>query len=163
MDLITFSFIKDIMNTVIEAKIEDKEEYLNIKATVIQDNINSNVKLYDRANKIPKKVATPFPPLNFSHIGKICPRKTSNADNWINSGKNCLVIITAIYPLRISRIRVEKAKYLFPALRTLVAPIFPDPTSLISLPLKVLVKIKPKGIDPHKYEKTATKKISIST
>ena len=50
--LITFSFIKDITNTVIEAKIEDKEEYLNIKATVIQVNINSNVKLYDRANKI---------------------------------------------------------------------------------------------------------------
>ena len=31
--------------------------------------------------KSPKKVATPFPPLNFSHIGKRCPRKTSNADN----------------------------------------------------------------------------------
>ena len=43
--LITFSFIKDITNTVREAKIEDKEEYLNIKATVIQVNINSNVKL----------------------------------------------------------------------------------------------------------------------
>ena len=55
------------------------------------------------------------------------------------------------------------AKYLFPVLRTLVAPMFPDPTSLISLPLKALVKIKPKGIDPQKYEKTATKKISIST
>ena len=163
MDLITFSFIKDITNTVIEAKIEDKDEYLNIKATVIQDNINNKVKLYDKANKIPKKVATPFPPLNFSHIGKICPRKTSNADNCNNSGKNCLVIITAIYPLRISRIRVAMAKYLFPVLRTLVAPMFPDPTSLISLPLKALVKIKPKGIDPQKYEKTPTKKISIST
>ena len=81
MTLITFSFIKDITNTVIEAKIEDREEYLNIKATVIQVNINSNVKLYDRANKIPIKVATPFPPLNFNHIGKRCPRKTSNADN----------------------------------------------------------------------------------
>jgi hypothetical protein len=40
---------------------------------------------------------------------------------------------------------------------------FPDPTFLISLPLKALVKIKPKGIDPQKYENTATKKISIST
>ena len=79
--MIIFSFMKAIANTVIEAKIEDKEEYLNIKATVIQVNINSNVKLYDRANKIPIKVATPFPPLNFNHIGKRCPRKTSNADN----------------------------------------------------------------------------------
>ena len=163
MAVIIFSFMKAIVNTVIEAKIEDKEEYLNIKATVIQVNINSNVKLYDRANKTPIKVATPFPPLNFSHIGKICPRKTSNADNWINSGKNCLVIITAIYPLRISRIRVEKAKYLFPVLRTLVAPMFPDPTSLISFPQKVLVKINPKGIEPQRYEKTARKKISIIT
>ena len=81
MAVIIFSFMKAIVNTVIEAKIEDKEEYLNIKATVIQVNINSNVKLYDRANKTPIKVATPFPPLNFSHIGKMCPRKTSNADN----------------------------------------------------------------------------------
>ena len=79
--MIIFSFMKAIANTVIEAKIEDKEEYLNIKATVIQVNINSNVKLYDRTNKTPIKVATPFPPLNFNHIGKMCPRKTSNADN----------------------------------------------------------------------------------
>jgi len=52
---------------------------------------------------------------------------------------------------------------LFPVLRTLVAPIFLDPMLLISLPLKNLVKIKPKGIDPQKYEKIVTKKISIST
>ena len=66
--------------------------------------------------------------------------------------------MTAIYPFNISRIRVESAKYLFPVLRTLVAPIFPDPMLLISLLPKALVKIKPKGIDPQKYEKTATKK-----
>jgi hypothetical protein len=44
-----------------------------------------------------------------------------------------------------------------------VAPIFLDPMLLISLPLKNLVKIKPKGIDPQKYEKIVTKKISITT
>ena len=59
--------------------------------------------------------------------------------------------------------RVAKAKYLFPVLRTLVAPIFLDPMFLISLPLKNLVKIKPKGTDPQKYEKIATKKVSINT
>ena len=42
--LITFSFIKDITNTVREAKIEDKEEYLNIRVVLIQVNIKSNVK-----------------------------------------------------------------------------------------------------------------------
>ena len=84
--LIAFSFIKDITNTVNVAKIEDKEEYLKIKVIVIQVNINNNVKLLDNANKIPKKVATPFPPLNFSHIGKRWPRKTINADKSIDSG-----------------------------------------------------------------------------
>ena len=34
------SLIKVIMNTVIEANIEDKEEYLNIKDTSNQVNIN---------------------------------------------------------------------------------------------------------------------------
>ena len=59
--------------------------------------------LYDNANKIPKKVATPFPPLNFNQIGKRCPRKTNKADNCNNSGKNCLVIKTGIYPFNISK------------------------------------------------------------
>ena len=40
---VTFSVIKEIINTVKEEKIEDKEEYLNIKATVIQVNINSKL------------------------------------------------------------------------------------------------------------------------
>ena len=57
--------------------------------------------------------------------------------------------------------RVRKAKYLFPDLSTLVAPMFPEPIFLMSFLLKILVKIRPKGIDPQKYEKTATKIISI--
>ena len=41
---------------------------------------------------------------------------------------------------------------LLPALKAFVAPIFPEPIFLISLPIKVLVKISPKGIEPNKYE-----------
>ena len=67
---VTFSVIKVIINTVKEEKIDDNEEYLKIKETVNQVKINNAVNPYDNANKIPKKVATPFPPLNFSHIGK---------------------------------------------------------------------------------------------
>jgi len=52
---------------------------------------------------------------------------------------------------------------LFPVLRTLVAPMFPEPISLMSCLLKILVKIRPKGIDPQKYEKTTTKTISINS
>ena len=109
------------------------------------------------ASKIPKKVATPFPPLNFNQIGNRCPRKANNADNCNSSGKKCLVNKTGIYPFNISNKRVVKAKYLFPVLRTLVAPTFPEPISLISCPIKILVKIKAKGIDPQKYDKKATK------
>ena len=32
----------------------------------------------EKDNKIPKNTATPFPPLNFNQIGKICPTKTKN-------------------------------------------------------------------------------------
>ena len=38
---VTFSVIKEIINTVKEEKIEDKEEYLNIKETVNQVKINN--------------------------------------------------------------------------------------------------------------------------
>ena len=62
---------------------------------------------------------------------------------------------------KISIKRVIAAKSLLPVLRTLVAPIFPDPVFLTSCPVKILVKIKPNGIDPHKYEKEITKIISI--
>ena len=44
-------------------------------------------------------------------------------------------------PLIASKNNVATAKYLFPALRTLVAPIFPEPIDLISFPLNNLVRI----------------------
>ena len=57
--------------------------------------------------------------------------------------------------------RVEIAKYLLPDRKTFVAPILPDPIFLISFPLKNLVIINPKGIEPLKYDNKPTNKISI--
>ena len=63
--------------------------------------------------------------------------------------------------LRISKIKVVYPMILFPVLRAFVAPIFPEPISLISFFKKIFVNIKPNGIDPIRYEIIPTIKISI--
>ena len=52
---------------------------------------------------------------------------------------------------------------LFPVLNTLVAPIFFEPTVLMSFFRKNWVNINPKGIEPKIYEKRNTRKISNVT
>ena len=51
-------------------------------------------------------------------------------------------------PLKISKQRTMNAKNLFPVLKTLVAPTFPEPTFLISPKPNNFVKINAKGNDP---------------
>ena len=51
--------------------------------------------------------------------------------------------------------------YLFPVLKAFVAPILPDPTSLISFLRIIFVRIKPNGIDPIKYDINIIKECSI--
>ena len=60
------------------------------------------------------------------------------------------MIINANDPLKISKKRVIAAASLLPVLNTLVAPIFPDPISLISPRLKSFVINNPNGILPIK-------------
>ena len=60
-----------------------------------------------------------------------------------------------------SKNNVEKPISLFPVLKALVAPILPEPIFVISFFKKSLVKRKPKGIDPIKYEMVTKKKYSI--
>ena len=74
------SLTEFITSTVKEENIEDIEEYLNINSITIHVIINNKNNWIDNAPNTPKYVATPFPPLNFSHIGKICPKKTTRAD-----------------------------------------------------------------------------------
>ena len=50
--------------------------------TKIQDIINIVGRMKFIENKIPIKVATPFPPLNLSHTGYKCPKKTIKADKY---------------------------------------------------------------------------------
>ena len=96
IDLRAVSLSKDTTNTVKDANIEDREEYLNIRETVNQVNINKKLNWIDKANKIPRYVATPLPPLNFNQTGKTCPKKANRHDNWISPGKYCCAIITGI-------------------------------------------------------------------
>ena len=70
--------------------------------------------------------------------------------NWINSGKYFSEIIIGIYPLNTSSKSVKRAKILFPVLRTLVAPILPEPTYLTAIFPKNFVNKRPNGIEPLK-------------
>ena len=80
MDFKAVSLTKDTIKTVNDPNIEDKEEYLNIRETTNQEKINKKLNWSDKANNIPRYVATPFPPLNLSQIGKRCP-KNANIDD----------------------------------------------------------------------------------
>ena len=55
-----------------------------------------------------------------------------------------------ITAFKISNVKVKYPIVLFPVLKTFVAPMFPEPTFLISFFKKIFVNIKPKGIDPKK-------------
>ena len=55
-----------------------------------------------------------------------------------------------ITALKMSKNNVAYPIDLFPVLKAFVAPIFPEPISLMSFLTKNLVNIYPKGIDPSK-------------
>ena len=61
----------EIKNIIKADKIEERDEYLIIKDIKIQEIQNINPNFDDKTNTIPKKVATPFPPLNFNQTGNI--------------------------------------------------------------------------------------------
>ncbi|MEY3811481.1 MAG: hypothetical protein RIT11_563 [Pseudomonadota bacterium] len=57
---------------------------------------------------------------------------------------SCVIVNKTVkVPLSPSRRRVSAAIYLFPVLKTLVAPMFPDPTFLISPKPANFVRINP--------------------
>ena len=147
---ITLSLINDTIKTVRDENIDDNDEYLNINETINQVKINSKLNLKDKANKIPKYVATPLPPLNLSQIGKMWPRKHNKEEICEYSGKNLSVNMTGIKPFNMSKIRVKRAKNFLPVLKTFVAPILPEPIFLTSSPENILVNKSPNGIEPLK-------------
>ncbi len=99
----------------------------------------------------PKKVATPFPPWNLSHRGKQCPTTQAIATKGAAEGRIIKVIATGIVPFRISAIRVMSARRGVVVLRTLVAPMLPEPFWRISSLPVICVRRSPKGILPKRY------------
>ena len=61
-----------------EAANDDKDENFESAKTSNQVIIKINPKLIFKANKIPKYVATPLPPLNFSQTGNTWPKKAQS-------------------------------------------------------------------------------------
>ena len=62
---------------------EDKEEYLDKYKTIIQHMTKINPNEIENAKSTPRYTAIPFPPLNLSHMGKICPRKQERAERYM--------------------------------------------------------------------------------
>ena len=62
------------------------------------------------------------------------------------------------YPFVASSNKVNTARVFLPVLKTFVAPIFPEPIFLMSFFKKNLIIIRPKGIEPSKYEYINTSK-----
>ena len=77
----------EIINIINDEMIDDKEEYLVIKAISTQDKQKINPSLSDKISSIPRYVATPLPPLNFNQTGNICPRNTARLDKKIKFEK----------------------------------------------------------------------------
>ena len=129
---------------------EDKEEYLNIKKITNQIIPNDIPRYKLIQQSIPTYVATPFPPLNFNHIGKTCPKKTAIEDVSKYSEKLNFIIKSKITALLISRTKVLYPINLLPVLSAFVAPMLPDPILRISFFKKIFVSKNPNGIDPIK-------------
>ena len=78
------------------AKIAEREEYLVIIAVNSHtSNTPADIKGLT-TNMVPKPVATPFPPLNFSQIGKICPKTVHMPANRLKL-ISILAITTLLY------------------------------------------------------------------
>ena len=95
-DFNAVSLINETIKTVKLENIDDTDEYLKISETTTQVKIKSKLNWIDKANSTPRYVATPFPPLKFSHTGNKCPKKTIRHDNGNNSGKYLSVMVTAM-------------------------------------------------------------------
>ena len=75
----------------------------------------------------------PFPPLNLSQIGKMCPI-IENIPQSIAKFKSYKQIINKVgnSDLQKSKNKTANANFLFPVRKTFFVPIFPDPIFLIS-------------------------------
>ena len=110
---------------------------------------------------MPTYVATPLPPLNFNHTGKTWPRNIDNEDKNINSEKLNLIISNGITVFKKSNNNVVYPINLFPVRKTFVAPVLPEPISLISCFKNIFVNKNPNGIEPIVYDIKSIRTSSI--
>ena len=109
-----------------------------------------------KAAAAPALVATPLPPLNLSHTGKLWPTTAAMAESTAVTGpaaSRCIPRATGAYPFAKSS-RKASTPNTGPHVRsTLVAPMLPLPSFLTSLPA-ANPSSRPNGIEPRRYAPT---------
>ena len=104
------------------------DEYLNKKAITSHVKMHISPTIQSIASNVAMPVATPLPPLNFSHGGKQCPRTAASPQIAARSAFAIRPMIsTASPPFSASASKVATASPFRPVLSTFVAPIFPEP------------------------------------
>ena len=124
---------------------------------MIANTINAyNVDAGDKANTTPNSVATPLPPLNFAKTGNMCPVTANSPKIILVSSGYCVSIpnneynFTAKNPFKESIIKTIMAALNPNNLNVFVAPAFPLPCSLMSIPLYNLPAITAVGMEPKR-------------
>ena len=134
-----------------------REEVLYFKATINQTNSITEAPIQFIKKSMPAEVAIPFPPFSNKKGLNIWPSKDSieiSTYKIINNSFSNISIKLILTKYRkaklldISNNRVNNANNLLPVLKTLVAPIFPEPIFLISPYPEIFVTINPNGMEP---------------
>ncbi len=146
------------MGRAIEATIEASETYPNETNTAPHIPNTISKVMGASPKNTPAEVATPLPPLNFTHILQLCPKILIIPPIIFNIGTDTIFSVNkvAIYPakntarnpLPASRIKARNPHLASSTLARLVAPILPLPTLLKSIPLD-LPNQKLKGREPR--------------
>ncbi len=142
--------IRKVKGRKVRAIMEDRETILVMKK--VPKNGTASIRITNgfRARIKPSVDATPFPPLKERNIEKSCPTtpKRPAKNNSAVDKPRYFPIITGIKPFDISRTPDTRPNFKPRTLETLVAPMFPLPIFLISIPLIILTNINPNGILP---------------
>ncbi len=95
---------------------------------------------HERPRNIPNPVATALPPFQFSHIGQMCPIKVDRPIATCHESfrRKYFAIKIDRIPLKTSIINTVIAARFPTYLKTFVAPVDPEPSERMSIPLAIL-------------------------
>ena len=119
-------FVIKVITILDKAAIEDV--FFNLKTKVHTKTVIKN-NLACKNNSIPKKVATPLPPLNFIKIEKQWPIIIKTTKSLKIEPNNLFVMNRVKKPFKKSEIKVSRADFFDPMRHIFVAPGFFDPVS----------------------------------